>query len=32
MVTARLCVANTLNGANRLARDLVIPNGTYTDP
>ena len=32
MATARLCVANALNGANRPARDLVIPHCTYTDP
>ena len=30
--TARLCVANALDGANRTARDLVIPHCTYTDP
>jgi pyruvate/2-oxoglutarate dehydrogenase complex dihydrolipoamide dehydrogenase (E3) component len=30
--TARLCVANALDGANRPARDLVIPHCTYTDP
>jgi pyruvate/2-oxoglutarate dehydrogenase complex dihydrolipoamide dehydrogenase (E3) component len=32
MATARLCVANALDGANRRARDLVIPHCTYTDP
>jgi pyruvate/2-oxoglutarate dehydrogenase complex dihydrolipoamide dehydrogenase (E3) component len=32
MATARLCVANALNRANRPARDLVIPHCTYTDP
>ena len=32
MATARLCVANALNGANRPARDLVIPHCPYTDP
>src|SRR5215831_1251864 len=32
MATARLCVANALNGANRRAHDLVIPHCTYTDP
>jgi len=32
MATGRLCVANALNGANRRARDLVIPHCTYTDP
>lgn len=32
MATARLCVANALNGANRPARDLIIPHCTYTDP
>ncbi len=32
MATARLCVENALNGANRRARDLVIPHCTYTDP
>ncbi|WP_433200999.1 FAD-dependent oxidoreductase [Dactylosporangium sp. CS-047395] len=30
--TARLCVANALYGAQRPARDLVIPHCTYTDP
>jgi pyruvate/2-oxoglutarate dehydrogenase complex dihydrolipoamide dehydrogenase (E3) component len=32
IATARLCVANALNGANRPARELVIPHCTYTDP
>jgi pyruvate/2-oxoglutarate dehydrogenase complex dihydrolipoamide dehydrogenase (E3) component len=32
MATARLCVANALEGANRRARELVIPHCTYTDP
>ena len=32
MATARLCVANALDGANHQARDLVIPHCTYTDP
>jgi pyruvate/2-oxoglutarate dehydrogenase complex dihydrolipoamide dehydrogenase (E3) component len=32
MATARLCVANALDGANRQARDLIIPRCTYTDP
>jgi pyruvate/2-oxoglutarate dehydrogenase complex dihydrolipoamide dehydrogenase (E3) component len=32
MATARLCVANALDGANHPARDLVIPHCTYTDP
>jgi pyruvate/2-oxoglutarate dehydrogenase complex dihydrolipoamide dehydrogenase (E3) component len=32
MASARLCVANALDGANRRARDLVIPHCTYTDP
>jgi pyruvate/2-oxoglutarate dehydrogenase complex dihydrolipoamide dehydrogenase (E3) component len=32
MATARLCVANALDGANRRAHDLVIPHCTYTDP
>ena len=32
MATARLCVANALNGVNRPARELVIPHCTYTDP
>jgi pyruvate/2-oxoglutarate dehydrogenase complex dihydrolipoamide dehydrogenase (E3) component len=31
MATARLCVANAF-GANRPARELVIPHCTYTDP
>lgn len=32
MASARLCVANAIDGANRLVRDLVIPHCTYTDP
>src|SRR6201981_1666834 len=32
MATARLCVANALQGANRRARELVVPHCTYTDP
>ena len=32
MATARLCVANAMDGAARPARDLVIPHCTYTDP
>ncbi len=32
MATARLCVANAMDGANRPARNLVIPHCTYTDP
>jgi pyruvate/2-oxoglutarate dehydrogenase complex dihydrolipoamide dehydrogenase (E3) component len=32
MATARLCVANALNGVDRPARELVIPHCTYTDP
>ena len=32
MATARLCVANALDGANRRARELVVPHCTYTDP
>jgi pyruvate/2-oxoglutarate dehydrogenase complex dihydrolipoamide dehydrogenase (E3) component len=32
MATARLGVANALDGANRRARELVIPHCTYTDP
>jgi pyruvate/2-oxoglutarate dehydrogenase complex dihydrolipoamide dehydrogenase (E3) component len=32
MATARLCVANALDGANRRVRELVIPHCTYTDP
>jgi len=32
MATARLCVANALDGANHPARELVIPHCTYTDP
>ena len=31
-VTARLCIANALDGAHRPARELVIPHCTYTDP
>ena len=31
MATA-LCVANALDGANRPARELVVPHCTYTDP
>jgi pyruvate/2-oxoglutarate dehydrogenase complex dihydrolipoamide dehydrogenase (E3) component len=30
--TARLCIANALDGAQRPARELVIPHCTYTDP
>ena len=30
--TARLCVANALDGAHRPARELVIPHCTYTEP
>lgn len=30
--TARLCIANALDGARRPARELVIPHCTYTDP
>jgi pyruvate/2-oxoglutarate dehydrogenase complex dihydrolipoamide dehydrogenase (E3) component len=30
--TGRLCVANALAGADRPARELVIPHCTYTDP
>jgi pyruvate/2-oxoglutarate dehydrogenase complex dihydrolipoamide dehydrogenase (E3) component len=30
--TARLCIANALDGANRQTRELVIPHCTYTDP
>jgi len=30
--TARLCIANALDGAHRPARELVIPHCTYTDP
>ncbi len=30
--TGRLCVANALDGANRQARELIIPHCTYTDP
>lgn len=32
IATARLCVANALDGANRPARELTIPHCTYTDP
>jgi pyruvate/2-oxoglutarate dehydrogenase complex dihydrolipoamide dehydrogenase (E3) component len=32
MATARLCVANALDGANRRARELVVPHCSYTDP
>jgi pyruvate/2-oxoglutarate dehydrogenase complex dihydrolipoamide dehydrogenase (E3) component len=32
IATARLCVANALDGANRRARELVVPHCTYTDP
>jgi pyruvate/2-oxoglutarate dehydrogenase complex dihydrolipoamide dehydrogenase (E3) component len=32
MATARLCVANALDGAHRFARELVVPQCTYTDP
>jgi pyruvate/2-oxoglutarate dehydrogenase complex dihydrolipoamide dehydrogenase (E3) component len=32
IATARLCVANALDGANHRARELVIPHCTYTDP
>ena len=32
MATARLCMANALDEANRRARELVIPHCTYTDP
>ncbi len=32
MATARLCVVNALDGANRRVRDLIIPHCTYTDP
>jgi pyruvate/2-oxoglutarate dehydrogenase complex dihydrolipoamide dehydrogenase (E3) component len=32
IATARLCVANALDGANRPARELVVPHCTYTDP
>jgi pyruvate/2-oxoglutarate dehydrogenase complex dihydrolipoamide dehydrogenase (E3) component len=32
MATARLCVANALDGANHRAHDLIIPHCTYTDP
>jgi hypothetical protein len=32
IATARLCVANALDGADRRARELVVPHCTYTDP
>ena len=32
IATARLCAANALHGANRRARELVVPRCTYTDP
>jgi pyruvate/2-oxoglutarate dehydrogenase complex dihydrolipoamide dehydrogenase (E3) component len=32
IATARLCIANALAGANRRARQLVVPHCTYTDP
>ncbi|GAA4262587.1 FAD-dependent oxidoreductase [Dactylosporangium darangshiense] len=32
IATARLAIANALDGAHRPARDLVIPHCTYTDP
>ena len=32
IATARLCIANALDGARRPARELVIPHCTYTDP
>ena len=32
VATARLCVANALDGAGRRARELVVPHCTYTDP
>jgi pyruvate/2-oxoglutarate dehydrogenase complex dihydrolipoamide dehydrogenase (E3) component len=32
IATARLCIANAVDGANRPARELVIPHCTYTDP
>jgi pyruvate/2-oxoglutarate dehydrogenase complex dihydrolipoamide dehydrogenase (E3) component len=32
MATARLCVANALQGANRRAREFVVRHCTYTDP
>jgi pyruvate/2-oxoglutarate dehydrogenase complex dihydrolipoamide dehydrogenase (E3) component len=32
MATARVCIANALGGADRPARELVIPHCTYTDP
>jgi pyruvate/2-oxoglutarate dehydrogenase complex dihydrolipoamide dehydrogenase (E3) component len=32
MATARLCIANALDGANRRTWELVVPHCTYTDP
>ncbi|MEQ7010851.1 FAD-dependent oxidoreductase [Actinopolymorpha sp. B17G11] len=32
MATARLCIANALDGEQRPTRELVIPHCTYTDP
>ena len=32
MATARLCIANALDGADRRVRELVVPHCTYTDP
>ena len=32
IATARLCAANALDGADRRARELIIPHCTYTDP
>jgi pyruvate/2-oxoglutarate dehydrogenase complex dihydrolipoamide dehydrogenase (E3) component len=32
LATARLCIANALDGASRRARELVVPHCTYTDP
>ena len=32
MATARLCIANALDGARRRAQELVVPHCTYTDP
>jgi len=32
IATARVCVANALDGAGRPARELVVPHCTYTDP
>ena len=31
IATARVCVANALDGAGRTARELVVPHCTYTD-